>query len=475
MQSALWSAAEAAQATGGELRGDWRADGVSIDSRTLVPGDLFVALKGPNHDGHDHVNQALVAQAAAAMVERAPDIASAETALLIVPDSLEGLNALAKAARARSTARIVAVTGSVGKTGSKELIARGLATAGAVSVSAGNLNNYIGAPLSLARLPASVAFGVFELGMNQPGEIAPLSCLARPHVVLVTNVEAVHTELFDHLDAVAEAKAEIFAGLEPGAVAVLNCDNKYFGFLQDRARDAGAARIIGFGRGGNAEARLLGFSPDREGGTVEANICGTSCTYRISLSGEHWALNSVAALATAVAAGVPLAKAAEALVLHRALPGRGARYRLAVPGGTYELIDESYNASPVAVRAAIRNLKHIEPGPGARRIAILGDMLELGTGAAQAHAALATELEDAEVDLVFTVGALIAELHSILPGRMQADHGKTSAALLPALLTAARPGDVMLIKGSLSVNMRLLVDALKHAGEPAPAAERTNG
>ena len=472
----LWSAAEAAQATGGESRGDWRADGVSIDSRTLAPGDLFVALKGPNHDGHDHVGQAFGARAAAAMVERAPGIESAETPLLIVPDSLEGLWALAKAARARSAARIVAVTGSVGKTGSKDLIAQALATAGPVSVSAGNLNNHIGAPLSLARLPAEAAYGVFELGMNQPGEIAPLARLARPHVVLVTNVEAVHTEFFNDVDAVAEAKAEIFAGLEPDAVAVLNRDNIYFDFLEARARAAGAARIIAFGRGANSDARLVDWSPDQEGGQAEADICGTRCSYRLALSGEHWALNSVAALATALAAGVPLLdEAAKSLVLQRAHSGRGARYRLAVPGGAFELIDESYNASPVAVRAAILNMKNAQPGPGARRIAVLGDMLELGAGAAEAHGALAPLLKEAGVDLVFTVGALMSHLYAALPNHLRAGQAESSADLLPALRVALQPGDVVLIKGSLGINMRILVDALKAAGEVAPEAARNNG
>ncbi len=469
MAAPLWSAAQAAQATGGESHGDWRANGVSIDSRTLVPGDLFVALKGPNHDGHDHIHQALDARAAAAMVERAADFASAQAPLLIVPDSLEGLTALAKAARARSAARIVAVTGSVGKTGSKELIARALAVAGSVSLSAGNLNNYIGAPLSLARLPAEAAFGVFELGMNQPGEIAPLSRLARPHVLLVTNVEAVHTEFFDHVDGVAEAKAEIFAGLEPGAVAVLNRDNKYFDFLAARAREAGAAQIIAFGSGDDSEARLLAWAPDREGGLVEAEICGERCSYRLALSGEHWALNSVAALATAVAAGAPLKEAAAALVLHRASPGRGARHRLAGPGGEYELIDESYNASPVAVGAAIRTLNNIQPAPGARRIAVLGDMLELGASAVEAHIALAPVLEDAGIDFVFTVGSLMSHLHAALPNGMRAGQAETSSDLLPALRAAIKPGDVVLIKGSLGVKMRPLVDALKHAAEAAPA------
>ncbi len=455
----LWSAAQAISATGGETDGDWQADGVSIDSRTLAPGDLFVALKGPNHDGHDHVQAALGAQAAAAMVEHAPGAGTAPGPLLIVPDSFDGLYALATAARARSTARIIAITGSVGKTGSKELLARALATAGRVSLSAGNLNNYIGAPLSLARLPAEAEYGVFELGMNQPGEIAPLSRLARPHVVLVTNVEAVHTEFFDHVDAVAEAKAEIFAGLEPGAMAVLNRDNKYFDYLAAQARDRGAARIIDFGRSEKAEARLLDWSPDQDGGLVTADICGARCSYRLALSGEHWALNSVAVLATAVAAGAALTQAADALALQQALPGRGARHRPTLAGSQFDLIDESYNASPIAMRAAITSLKSFQPGPGGRRIAVLGDMLELGADAAAQHGELASALEDAGIDLVFTVGTLMSHLFAALPSHRRAGQADTSADILPALQSALRPGDVVLIKGSLGINMRPLVDA----------------
>jgi UDP-N-acetylmuramoyl-tripeptide--D-alanyl-D-alanine ligase len=457
---ALWSAAQAVAATGGEARGDWRADGVSIDSRTLAPGDLFVALKGPHHDGHDHVNAALGARAAAAMVEHPPETDSARAPLLIVPDSFAGLYALAKSARARSAARIIAVTGSVGKTGTKEMIARALAPAGSVSVSAGNLNNQFGAPLSLARLPAEAAYGVFELGMHPPGDIAPLSRLARPHVVLVTNVEAVHTEFFDHVDAVAAAKAEIFAGLEPDAVAVLNCDNKYFDYLAARAEDAGAARILSFGRGDSAEARLLDWSPDQEGGLVEAEICGARCRYRLALSGGHWALNSVAALATAVAAGAPLAAAADALAGQQPLPGRGARHRLAVAGGAFELIDESYNASPVAVRAAIASLRHFRPGPAGRRIAVLGDMLELGDSGPQLHAALAPVLERAGINLVFTIGPLMSHLFGALAKHRRAGQADSAAAMLPLLQSEIRSGDVVLVKGSLGVNMRLLVDAL---------------
>ncbi|SVC02538.1 uncharacterized protein METZ01_LOCUS255392, partial [marine metagenome] len=276
------------------------------------------------------------------------------------------------------------------------------------------------------------------------------------------------TEFFDNVDAVAEAKAEIFTGLEPGAVAVLNRDNKYFDFLAARAREAGAARIIAFGRGDNCEVRLLAWTPDREGGQVEAIISGVHCSYRLALSGEHWALNSVAALATAVAAGAPLNEAAAALVMHQATPGRGARYRLAALDGEYELIDESYNASPVAVGAAIRTLKNISPAPGARRIVVLGDMLELGESAVEAHVDLAPVLEEAGIDLVFTVGRLMSHLHAALPNGLRAGQAENSSDLLPTLRAAIRPGDVVLIKGSRGIKMRPLVDALKHATEATP-------
>ena len=466
----LWSAAQAVDATGGKTVGDWRANGVSIDSRTLAPGDLFVALKGPNHDGHDHVRAALNRHAAAAMVVHAPDTASVEVGkgpLLIVPNSLDGLYALAKAARDRSNARIIAVTGSVGKTGSKELLARALVPMvpeGRVSVSAGNLNNYIGAPLSLARLPADAEFGIFELGMNQPGEIAPLSRLVRPNVVLITNVEAVHTEFFDSVDEVAAAKAEIFAGLEPDAVAVLNRDNAYFHYLKAEAENAGVGRIISFGRDSKTDARLLHWTPDANGGLVEADICGTRCGYRLALHGEHWALNSVAVLSAAFAAGARLEDAAKALSEQKALPGRGARHRLEHDGGLFDLIDESYNASPVAVRAAIAGLQEFQPGPGGRRITVLGDMLEIGDDAAEQHAALAPVLENAGIDLVFTVGTLMSYLFAVLPNHCRAGQADSSADILPALRSEVRPGDVMLIKGSLGINMKSLVDSFIAAG-----------
>lgn len=463
--AALWSATQATQATGGEARGEWCADGISIDSRTLSPGDLFVALKGSNHDGHDHVGAAISAQAAAAIVERVPDNLTAP--LLIVPDTLQGLVALARAARARSQARIIAVTGSVGKTGTKDMIARALATSGKVTFSAGNLNNHIGAPLSLARLTEDSSFGVFELGMNHAGEIAPLSRLLRPHVVLVTNVEAVHMEFFPDVSNIAEAKAEIFNGVESGAIAVLNHDNAHFELLCERARKAGISRIITFGHGEDCDARLLAHSPSEEGSEIEADIDGTRLSYRIGLSGAHWALNSVAALAVVHAVGAPIIAASKALAAQTALPGRGARFQLGLSNGSYTVIDESYNASPVAVAAAISNLRNTEPGPGGRRIAVLGDMLELGKSSPIAHAALANDLTAANIDLVFTAGSLMAHLFAALPETLQGGQAKNSTELLPLIVAAVKPGDVVLVKGSLGLKMRLLVDGLKRAGDAA--------
>ncbi len=463
--AALWSATQATQATGGEARGEWCADGVSTDSRTLCPGDLFVALKGANHDGHDHVEAAISAQAAAAIVERAPDNLTAP--LLIVPDTLEGLVALARAARARSQARIIAITGSVGKTGTKDMIARAMATADTVTCSVGNLNNHIGAPLSLARLPQDIAYGVFELGMNHAGEIAPLSRLLQPHVVLVTNVEAVHTEFFADVSDIAEAKAEIFTGVEPGAIAVLNRDNAHFDLLCERAHKAGISRIITFGHGAGCDAHLLAYRPDSKGGEVEAKINGTRLSYRISLDGAHWALNSVAALATADAAGAPLAAAAKVLATQTPLPGRGARVQLSLSGSAYEVIDESYNASPVAVAAAIGNLRDAKPGPGGQRIAVLGDMLELGESGPAAHVALANDLIAAGINLVFTAGPLMAHLFAVLPETLRGGRMESSTELLPLVLAAVKPGDVVLVKGSRALKMHLLVDGLKQAGDAA--------
>ena len=477
----LWTSAEAAAATGGRAAEPWSATGVSIDSRSLAAGDLFVALAGPNHDGHDFVPAAFEREAAAAMVSRRPPRPSGGRRprgrrpggrpLLLVVDTFEGLRTLAGRARARSAAHIVAITGSVGKTGTKELLAGALAQCGPTHASAGNLNNHIGVPLSLARLPQGARYGVFELGMNHPGEIDPLSRLARPHTALITTIAPAHTEYLPGLDAVADAKAEIFNGLEPGGSAVLNRDNAYFGRLAAAAARAGAGRIVSFGEGPEADARLVAWRPAAAGGTVTAAIDGSELTYEIAFSGRHWALNSVAVLAAARAAGAPAARVAEALGAVAPVAGRGVRHRIPLAGGPCELIDESYNASPAAVRAALATLAEaVPPAPGGRRLAVLGDMLELGEAAARWHAGLAGDIEAAGIDLVFTAGPLMAHLHNALDPARRAAHAPDPERLAAILRAEIRAGDVILVKGSLGSRMGLIVRGL--AADAAPAGQR---
>ena len=465
----LWTSAEAASATGGRAPDSWSATGVSIDSRSVEAGDLFVALAGPNHDGHDFVQAAFEREAAAAMVSRQPKARPEGAPLLLVVDTFEGLRTLAGRARERSAAHFVAITGSVGKTGTKEMLARALAGCGTTHASAGNLNNHIGVPLSLARLPQDATYGVFEVGMNHPGEISPLSRLLRPQTALITTIAAAHTEFFSGLDAVADAKAEIFEGLEGGGTAVLNRDNAYFDRLAAAARSAGAGRIVSFGESGQAEARLLAWEPGAEGGAVTAAIDGAELRYEIAYTGRHWALNSVAALACVHAAGAAVEQAASALRTLGPGAGRGVRHRIPVEGGFCALIDESYNASPAAVRAAIATLAETAPlAPGARRIAVLGDMLELGEAAARWHAELAGDLDAAGIDLVFTAGPLMAHLHRALDPARRGAHAAQSEDLTDILRAELRAGDVVLIKGSLGSRMGPVVQRLAADRSAAP-------
>ena len=467
----LWTSVEAAAATGGRAPEPWSATGVSIDSRSVEAGDLFVALAGPNHDGHDFVQAAFDRAAAAAMVSRRPEQRPDAAPLLLVVDTFEGLRTLAGRARERSSARIVAITGSVGKTGTKEMLAAALSNCGATFASAGNLNNHIGVPLSLARLPQGATYGVFEVGMNHPGEIGPLSRLARPHTALITTIAAAHTEFFTSLDAVADAKAEIFEGLEPGGTAVLNRDNAYFDRLATAARSAGVGCIISFGESVRAEARLLDWQPSASGGAVTAAIDGAEIDYEIGFSGRHWALNSVAVLACAHAAGAPAERAARALRTLGPGTGRGVRHRIPVADGLCELIDESYNASPAAVRAAIAMLAETATlTADGRRLAVLGDMLELGEAAERWHAELAGDLEAAGIDLVFTAGPLMAHLHRALDPARRGAHTPDSEGLTDILRAEVRAGDVVLVKGSLGSRMGPIVRRLAAA---ATAARRS--
>jgi len=456
----LWTAADAAAATGGSALTDWVATGVSIDTRSLAAGDLFVALHGPNHDGHDFVSIALQRGAAAAMVDREIPQLPASSPLLGVGDTLAGLAALGAAGRNRSRARIVAVTGSVGKTGTKGALRLALATSGPTYASAGGLNNHWGAPLSLARLPSDACYGVFELGMNHPGEIANLTRLVRPHVAVITTVEPAHLGFFASVEAIADAKAEVFLGLEPGGIAVLNRDNPHYARLTAAAERAGAVEVIGFGAHPEAAARLIDCVLDSRGSTIEAAVCGTTVKFRMPVPGRHWVINALAVLAAAQAAGAAVDCAAAALAELKALPGRGRRLELAWRGGTLTVIDDSYNASPAAVRAALAVLAATEPGDGSRRVAVLGDMLELGDASERLHRELAEPLAAAKVDRVFLIGEAITALDEVLPDGKRGGLWQSPDEAMPALLRFLEPGDVVTVKGSRGVRVSRVVELL---------------
>ncbi len=456
----LWTAAEAADATGGRPTRDWRAGGVSIDSRTVRRGDLFVALAGPNFDGHDFIGAALAAGAAAAIAARRPAGIAADAPLLLVGDTMAALESLGSAARRRATATFLAVTGSVGKTGTKEMLRLALATRGPTHASAGNLNNQWGVPLSLASMPRDAAFGVFELGMNHAGEIGPLSRQVRPRLAIITTVEPAHLEFFASVEAIADAMAEIFEGLDGDGIAVFNRDNPHYARLAEQARRTGVGSIVGFGRHPEAAARLVDSALTANGSTATADILGERTEYRLAAPGAHWLTNSLAALAAAKLAGAELAAAAAAIGSLTPLKGRGQRRTIRLPGGTFDLIDESYNASPAAMRAAFAVLGTATPGLGGRRIAVLGDMRELGPAADALHAALAADLESAGVDLVFSAGPHMAALDTALPARRRALHAADASGLIAPVAAAARPGDVVLVKGSLGSRMAPIVDAL---------------
>jgi len=442
----LWTDTQAAAATGGRNTAPWTASGVSIDSRNLAPHDLFVALQGPSFDGHDFIAQAFDGGAAAALSHR-KDTSDPPGPLLLVEDTLAAFRGLGEAARARSQARFIGVTGSVGKTSIKEALALCLRAQAPTAASAASLNNHWGLPLSLSRLPQNAASGVFELGMNHPGEIRDLTGLLRPDVALITNVEAVHIGHFDSIEQIADAKAEIFEGMSPDSTAVLNRDNPHFARLAEKARAAGVGRVIGFGRDVAAEARLIDSHPETGGSRVEADILGTRLSYRVGLPGSHWVANSLAVLATVAAAGADVARAAEELSGIEALAGRGARCEIDLPEGPFAVIDDSYNANPVSMRAALEGL---QAEPDGRRLALLGEMLELGDASAAYHVELAEVCSG--LHGVLCVGEGMRALHDVLPPDQQLGWHESIAKIeLDALLNRFAPGDRILIKGSNAV------------------------
>ena len=477
----LWTSDDVATATDGRLASgaspaDWQASGVSIDSRTCAPGDLFIAIAGPNFDGHDYVAEALSAGAAGAIVSRIPAELEGSPKLIAVDDCDAALTALGRFARDRLQAQFVCVTGSVGKTSTKDALAAALSACGTTHATQGNLNNHWGAPLTLARMPADAAYCVLELGMNHAGELTPLSLLARPDVTVITTIEAVHLEFFDSVCAIAEAKAEIFAGLGDNGVAVLNRDNAYFALLASIAADHGAKRIIGFGEDPEADARLVATKFDDDGSDVTADVDGHTIRYRLNAPGRHRVINSLAVLAAVAGLGANLEVAAEALGDVAIARGHGSRHQVATSTGDYVVIDDSYNASPASMRAAFDVLGATHPAGDGRRMAVLGDMLELGAGAPKLHAGLARNLEANGIDQVFTSGELMAALAKVLPSPMRGGHAETPEQLLPIVLNAVQAGDVVLVKGSLGSRVGQIADALiTGAGENSAAPDADEG
>ncbi len=458
----LWTVEAMARAMGAEMQGalPQSVSGLSIDTRTIAPGEAFFALKDAR-DGHEFVEAALKAGGGLAVV--AADkrgMFPKEAPLLVVADVLEGLTALARAARARSNAKFIGVTGSVGKTGTKEALRLALSSDGETHASAASYNNHWGVPLSLARCPASAKYAVLEIGMNHAGEIAPLTKLVRPHVAIITTIEPVHLEFFPSVEAIADAKAEIFSGIEPGGAAVINRDNPHFARLQKQAKDAGVGRIVTFGENAKADARLIKVALQSDSSTAQARILGADVAYKLGAPGRHVVLNSLAVLAGATLAGADLALAALALSNLAPPSGRGARMTLDLPGGTALLIDESYNANPASMRAALALLGQAPLGPRGRRIAVLGEMLELGTRGMELHRGLAAQVVENSVDLVFCAGQLYRDFWEALPSERRGGYAVTAAALEADVLGALRAGDAVMIKGSLGSRMGPIVKAL---------------
>lgn len=457
---ALWSAADIAMATGGTAYGEFQVGGVEMDSRDIRCGDLFVALKGEAMDGHRFLDKAFANGAVAALVDRPiphPHV--------LVEDTTEALQLLAKAARGRVQAKVIGVTGSVGKTGVKEAIFAALerASRGHAHRSIRSYNNHVGVPLSLARMPARSRFGVFEMGMNHAGEIAALSPQVRPHVAVITTIAPAHIENLGSEEAIADAKAEIFEGLELGGTAVIPADHAHFARLK-AAAEAKGAKVLAFGKSDHADIRLLDAIPAANGGSlVTATLGRHRLCYTVAEPGEHWVANSLCVMAAVWAVGGDLGAAGLALAEMGGLRGRGARLRISVPGGHALFIDESYNANPASMRATLAQLAQT---PATRRIAVLGAMKELGDFGPAFHQQLAEPLIAAEVDFAVLVGdemlALARELGKGVAATLGkplhfahcANSGEAIAALEEFGLAG---GDAVLVKGSNSVGLSRLV------------------
>lgn len=446
----LWTSDDAAAATGGRVTAAWTASGVSIDTRTIAPGDLFVALQA-DRDGHDFVAQALARGAAAALVSRIPDGVASDAPLLVVPDVLRGLEDLGRAGRARMTGRVIAITGSVGKTSTKEMARIALAGQGVIHAAEASYNNHWGVPLTLARMPANTDFAIIEIGMNHPGEIAPLSRMARPHVALITTVAAAHLEAFGAIEGIAREKGAIFEGLQPVGHAILPEDLPVTQILRDCADRAGAV-VVGFGEHG--VARPLRIVPQDGALSCHARIMGDTLAFTLPTTGRHFAMNAVGVLAALAAAGADLAQAAAHLSDWHPPQGRGAVEALC----GIRLIDDAFNANPASLSAGLATLAGLQ---GGRRVAILGDMLELGAEEVAMHRAVADDPSLAAIDLVHCAGPLMRHLHDALPADKRGQWTQTAAELAAQPDKLISAGDIVLVKGSKSSRISMVVQALR--------------
>ncbi len=476
MSAWLWTSADLVEAMGGRPIGALPEGitGVSIDSRTLSPGEAFFAIKGDQFDGHDFATAAMAAGAGLLVVaeHRLPAFGNIKAPLVVVEDVLEALTRLGLAARARSKAQIIAVTGSVGKTTTKEALRHVLSEAGKVHASAASFNNHWGVPLTLARMPADADYGVFEIGMNHHNEIRPLVKMVRPHVALVTLIAPAHMGHFANLEEIATAKAEIFEGVVPGGYALLNRDDKRFKQLDELARKAGVEHVATFGENARADYRLLEVRLHAACSCMAVKIAGQDAAIKVGMPGRHIVQNMLAVLGAAHLVGADMAKVALAMATLSAEKGRGARHVLQHgEGGAFTLIDESYNANPTSMRAALGLLHSARPEGRGRRIAVLGDMLELGRQSGKLHADLARAIVDAGVEALYLGGTEMAVLKNALPVEIHVEYRQSTDELSPLVVRAVRPGDVIMVKSSNGIGFSRIVKALTTQFPPVEPAE----
>ncbi|MEB2843224.1 UDP-N-acetylmuramoylalanyl-D-glutamyl-2,6-diaminopimelate--D-alanyl-D-alanine ligase [Rhizobiales bacterium RZME27] len=436
--------------------------GISIDSRSIGEGEAFFAIKGDRVDGHDYVGVAVANGAALIVVAegKLPAMGRISVPMIVVEDVLEALGKLAVAARKRSRAQIVAVTGSVGKTTTKEMLRHALAPSGKVHAAVASFNNHWGVPLTLARMPIDTYFGVFEIGMNHSGEIRPLVAMVRPHVAVVTTIAAAHLGHFRDLDEIAEAKAEIFEGVLPGGAALINRDIPQYDLLDKAAQAAGVENVLTFGQHAKADFRLADFEGNADGSVIWATLQGDTTEVRIGAPGRHIAENAMAALAVVALFDADMDAARQALADLKPVKGRGERHTLGIGEGHLTLIDESYNANPASMRAAIALLAAHEPELSGRRIAVLGDMLEMGEHSTKVHQNLAGALLASGIEHVWLAGPEMAALRDSLPESVEVAYFETTPELADYSVSSVVPGDVLMVKSSLGLGFRKIIDAL---------------